>query len=72
MDHVYAGCRSRTAFAVEAFTKPGDKIAIQTPVYPPFYNVVRENGRKLVTNPLTVTEDGGYEMDFEDLERSGK
>ncbi|NGZ75108.1 MalY/PatB family protein [Saccharibacillus alkalitolerans] len=56
------------AFAVEAFTKPGDKIAIQTPVYPPFYNVVRENGRQLVMNPLTVTENGGYEMDFEDLE----
>lgn len=57
------------AFAVEAFTKPGDKIAIQTPVYPPFYNVVRENGRQLIMNPLSASEDGRYEMDFEDLER---
>ncbi|MDO3408272.1 PatB family C-S lyase [Saccharibacillus sp. CPCC 101409] len=57
------------AFAVEAFTKPGDKIAIQTPVYPPFYNIVRENGRQLVTNPLAATEEGGYEMDFDDLHR---
>ncbi|MEJ8306333.1 MalY/PatB family protein [Saccharibacillus sacchari] len=57
------------AFAVEAFTKPGDKIAIQTPVYPPFYNVVRENGRQLVTNPLSVSENGDYAMDFDDLER---
>lgn len=56
------------AFAVEAFTQPGDKVAIQTPVYPPFYNVVRENGRELVTNPLRVTEDNDYEMDFDDLE----
>ncbi|GGN98036.1 MalY/PatB family protein [Saccharibacillus kuerlensis] len=57
------------AFAVEAFTQPGDKIAIQTPVYPPFYNIVRENGRQLVMNPLQVTEAGSYEMDFEDLDR---
>ncbi|MCQ4086486.1 MalY/PatB family protein [Saccharibacillus sp. JS10] len=56
------------AFAVEAFTKPGDKIAIQTPVYPPFYNVVRENGRQLVMNPLRVSEQGDYSMDFDDLE----
>lgn len=57
------------AFAVETFTQPGDKIAIQTPVYPPFYNVVRENGRELVTNPLIAKENGDYEMDFDDLER---
>lgn len=53
--------------AVRAFTSPGDGIVIQTPVYPPFYRAVRDNGRTLLENPLRRV-DGHYEMDFEDLE----
>ena len=53
--------------AVRAFTKPGDGIVIQTPVYFPFYKAVEDNGRVLVKNPLIRTETG-YEMDFADLE----
>lgn len=53
--------------AVRAFTQPGDGIVIQTPVYPPFYRAVRENGRTLLENPLKLV-DGHYEMDFDDLE----
>ena len=53
--------------AVRAFTNPGDGIVIQTPVYPPFYRAVRENGRTLLENPLKLV-DGHYEMDFDDLE----
>jgi len=52
--------------AVRAFTKPGDSIVIQTPVYYPFYRAVEDNGRVLVKNPLKLT-DGHYEMDFDDL-----
>lgn len=55
---------------VEAFTEPGDQVIIQTPVYPPFYSVVKDHGRELVQNPLILTEQGDYVMDFEDLERS--
>lgn len=55
---------------VEAFTEPGDQVIIQTPVYPPFYSVVKDHGRELVHNPLMVNAQGDYEMDFEDLERS--
>ncbi|KOP64566.1 cystathionine beta-lyase [Bacillus sp. FJAT-18019] len=55
---------------VDAFTQPGDQIVIQTPVYPPFYSVVQEHGRELVPNPLLLSEDGDYSMDFEDLEKS--
>ena len=29
------------SFAVMAYTKPGDGVIIQTPVYPPFYRTVR-------------------------------
>ena len=30
---------------VNAFTQPGDKVIIQPPVYYPFFNIVRNNGR---------------------------
>lgn len=52
---------------VRTFTKPGDKIIIQSPVYYPFTNVVEKNERVIVQNPLKY-EDGKYVMDFEDLE----
>lgn len=54
--------------AVRAFTEPGDRIMIQTPVYYPFYGCVRKNGRVLVENPL-IYRGGRYEIDFEDFER---
>ncbi|MDR1210375.1 MAG: pyridoxal phosphate-dependent aminotransferase [Clostridiales bacterium] len=56
------------AQAVRAFTAPGDAVLIQTPVYYPFYDIVRRNGRTLATNPLTRT-DGAYTIDFDDFER---
>lgn len=52
---------------VQAFTSPGDKVIIQSPVYPPFYRVVESQDRELVINPLKE-QDGHYTMDFEDLE----
>ncbi|TCP31279.1 cystathionine beta-lyase [Scopulibacillus darangshiensis] len=53
---------------VDAFTKPGDKVVIQPPVYYPFTKVVLKHGRDLVFNPLKF-EDNRYTMDFDDLER---
>ncbi|MCZ0704252.1 cystathionine beta-lyase [Natronobacillus azotifigens] len=53
--------------AVLTQTNPGDKVLIQTPVYPPFYDVINNHDRKLVTNSL-IEQDGYYTMDFEDLE----
>lgn len=55
------------ATAVRAFTKPGDAVLIQPPVYYPFRSVVLDNGRKLVTNELLYA-DGRYEIDFADFE----
>ncbi len=55
------------AFAIQAFTKPGDGVVIQTPVYPPFFSVIRDAGREIVENPL-VEGASRYEMDFEHLE----
>lgn len=53
--------------AVRAFTKPGDGVLILTPVYGPFYNAVRGNGRQLVECRLRDCG-GRYEIDFDDFE----
>ncbi len=53
--------------AVRAFTDPGDKVIIQTPVYYPFSEAVGMNGRVIARNPL-VEEDGRYRMDYDGLE----
>lgn len=58
-------------FAIMAFTNVGDKVLIQTPVYTPFFKVVKNNGRQLVENQL-VLKDGRYEIDFQDLEEKFK
>ena len=68
-------------FAINHFTKEGDGIIIQPPVYPPFRNVPQMNNRKVVYNPLiknenytcgTSTEGMPYHMDFESLEEIAK
>ncbi|MGN0984166.1 MAG: MalY/PatB family protein [Gemmiger sp.] len=56
------------AMAIRAATRPGDGVLIQPPVYYPFFEVVRDNDRRLVESPL-VYRDGRYTMDFADLER---
>lgn len=56
------------AAAIRAFTEPGDGIIIQQPVYYPFANVVKHNGRKLVISNLVLTENG-YQMDYADFEQ---
>ena len=56
------------AAAVRASTRPGDAVLVQPPVYYPFYNVIRQNERKLVESPL-VYSDGRYTIDFADLEQ---
>lgn len=55
-------------FVVNCFTRQGDKVVIMPPVYHPFRIVPEENGREVVWNPLRRRADGGYEMDFENLE----
>ena len=54
-------------FAIRCFTRPGDKVIIQPPVYHPFRIVPRSMGREVAYNPLRMV-DGVYEMDFEQLE----
>lgn len=56
------------AMAVKAFTKPGDSVIIQSPVYYPFSGVITENGRNLVSSDLSFGNDNRYHMDYEDFE----
>lgn len=54
-------------FVVNVFTKPGEKVIIQPPVYHPFLMTPEDNGREVVFNPLRLREDGYYDMDFDNL-----
>lgn len=56
------------SLSVDLYTKPGDAVVLQSPVYYPFYDVIEGNNRKVARNPLRI-EDGRYEMDFENLEQ---
>ena len=56
------------AIAVKAFTAQGEGVLIQQPVYHPFYNVISDNGRKVVSRTLYLGEDNRYHIDFEDFE----
>jgi cystathionine beta-lyase len=53
--------------AIQSFTRPGDGIIIQPPVFHPFAQSVKDNNRTIITNPLKY-EGGRYEMDLVDLE----
>ena len=50
-------------------TEPGDGAVIQTPIYPPFLNSVKDTGRRPVLCPLTMTPEA-FEIDFDALEAS--
>ena len=54
--------------AIRAFTAKGDAVLICPPVYYPFSDAVRFNGRTLVESPLRE-RNGRYEIDFADFER---
>ena len=56
------------SIAIQAYTKEGEAVLINTPVYPPFARSIKLNNRKLITNSLLVKK-GLFEIDFEQLEK---
>lgn len=56
------------AIAIRAFSKPGERVLMQTPIYPPFMELTSANGRECSMNQL-VLQNGRYEIDFADFER---
>jgi cystathionine beta-lyase len=58
-------------FAIEAFTRKGDGVIVQTPIYPPFVSSVRHRKRSVLDNTL-LYGDEGYRIDFDDFENKAK
>lgn len=56
------------AIAASLFTDRGDGVIVQPPVFFDFYDILEENHRRFVPNPL-ILRNGRYEMDFDGLER---
>ena len=56
------------AIAASLFTDVGDGVIVQPPVFFDFYDILEENGRRLISNPL-ILKDGRYTIDFNGLER---
>lgn len=57
--------------AVKLFTKEDAEVIVSNPVYNPFFDVIRNNDRKLSLNKL-IKKDNTYEIDFDDLEEKMK
>ena len=56
------------AYAVRAFTEPGDGVVIEEPVYYPFRSILENNGRTAVNAPLVRNRRGRYVRDLAVLE----
>ena len=54
---------------LRVLTRPGDRVVISPPVYPPFFGWVPEAGASVVEVPLASTDDG-WRLDLAALERA--
>lgn len=58
---------------IKGLAKPGEGVIVQTPVYNCFFSSIRNNGCRIVENPLRRIDISAtlftYEIDFDDLER---
>ncbi|WP_110928652.1 MalY/PatB family protein [Bacillus massiliglaciei] len=55
------------ATVIQACTEPGDKVMLQSPVYTPFFTMIKNNGREVVNSPLLV-ENNQFSIDFKVFE----
>jgi cysteine-S-conjugate beta-lyase len=72
-DHIVfsPGIMKAVAHFIRLFTKQGDGVIVQRPVYGHFFHLIERNHRKVVSNSL-ICKNGHFEMDFEDLEAKAK
>ena len=56
------------AACLKAFTRPGDKVLLMSPVYNCFFSCVRNYGCELVDVPLKTVDGPRYVIDFDALE----
>lgn len=65
------GTVSTLHYIVQAYTKKGEGVLINTPAYDPFAEAVENNSRQLYCSPLKLV-DNRYYLDFEDMEEQMK
>lgn len=53
---------------IKAITKPGQKVAILTPIYNCFFSSIKNNGCEPVEVPLTYNADYSYSIDYDALD----
>ena len=59
--------------AIKALTGSGEGVIVQPPVYYPFFKVLENNNRKVVSNPLVRDEVNlTYRINYDDLEAKAK
>ena len=59
------------SFGIQTFSKEEDCILINTPIYPPFYEVPKLNNRKIIDNNL-IYENNNDSIDFNNFEKQAK
>ena len=57
--------------AIKAFTRPGDRVLVQTPCYNAFFPAITNNKCKMLDNRLKY-KDGHYSIDWQDFERKAR
>lgn len=55
------------AAILQVFTNPGDSVVVTPPVYPPFFSIPANQGRRVLYSEL-IENEGEYTIDFTDLE----
>lgn len=63
------GIVSGLSFAVKAYTKVGDHVVIQSPVYHPFMDATVNNGCQIVNSQLRLNG-SHYEMDYDSFQQA--
>ncbi len=58
------------ASTLDLFTKPGDKVLVPSPMYKPFREIVRNNGRILAEFPLSLKDDGSFYLDQDSFSKA--
>lgn len=59
------------AAILQVFTNPGDSVVMTSPVYPPFFSIPQNQGRKVLFSEMTEMN-GDYTIDYADLEEKFK
>ena len=67
--HVSPSVGTSLGVLIDRFTRTGDGVIIQPPVFTDFKPLITSAGRNVVRNPL-VLENGRYDMDLEGLEEA--